>query len=100
MNAKPINLETVWDDTYRCTMVARCDVGYVDVLSAIHSTVGPMLRVEIKTFTETMDVKAQANLTPDEAEALAAELLIAAKLKREHDAAWAAHQAEQLPEAA
>ena len=100
MSIKTINPATAWEETYRNTPVAYHDGACVNVFTAIHGSCGPFLRVEIATWTDTIDVKAQANLTPEQAEAMAAELLLAAKLKREYDAAWADHIAAQLPEAA
>ncbi|MGI9142253.1 MAG: hypothetical protein ACR2IJ_03580 [Fluviibacter sp.] len=100
MNVKPINLETIWNDTYRNREVAGDPTTSLKVFSAIHSTGGPILRIEMATYTNTFDMKCQANLTPEQAESMAAELLLAAKIKREHDIAWANHLAAQLPEAA
>ena len=97
MNMRPINLETVWDDTYRETNVVGGDVR---LFSAIHSIAGPILRLEITTYGESVDFFCKVNLTPDQAEAMAAELLVAANIKRQHDADWEAHKHSQLPEAA
>lgn len=97
MNTKPINLETVWNDTYRETKVVGDGVR---LFSAIHSTAGPILRLEITTYGESVALFCKVNLTPDQAEALSADLLIAANIKRHHDADWKAHQSEKLPEGA
>lgn len=96
-----LNLETVWNDTYRDTRIVDGHANHASVFSAIHSTSGPIMRLDIGSYSNTIDLRAMVNLTPQQAEAMAAELLVAANLKREYDAAWAAHEAaQQLPEAA
>ncbi len=98
-----LNLDTIWNDTYRETRIVDDIQANMNVFSAIHSTAGPILRLEINTYSEddTISLKCNVNLTPDQAEAMAAELLIAASKKREYDTAWAAHKAtQQLAEAA
>lgn len=100
MNVKLINPDTIWNDTYRETRIVESHNTNANVFSAIHKSAGPILRLEIETYDEIIISKHQVKLTPDQAEAMAAELLIAARIKREHDARWAAHQANELPEAA
>jgi hypothetical protein len=95
-----INLETIWNDTYHETKVAGDSASSLRVFSAIHSTVGPILRLEVATYSGNIDLVGKVNLTPDQAEMMAAELLIAANIKRKHDADWEAHKHSQLPEAA
>ncbi len=98
-----LNLDTIWNDTYRETRIAGGHQTSMNVFSAIHSTAGPILRLEINNYGIDDDIsfKCNANLTPDQAEAMAAELLIAAGKKREYDTAWAAHKAyQQLAESA
>lgn len=95
-----LNLATVWNDTYRnIEIIEECGAG-LEVLSAIHADAGPILRIEVATYINPVSIKSNINLTPDQAEKMAAELLIAAKIKREHDSAWAAHNGTKLPEAA
>jgi hypothetical protein len=97
MKIKP---ETVWNETYRDTQVAGHCGAALSVFSALHATSGPILRVKIDTYSAGIKLSVDADLTVEQAEAMAAELLIAANKKRRHDAAWADYQAEQLKEAA
>jgi hypothetical protein len=100
MNFKPINPDTIWNDTYRETRIVESDNTNANVFSAIHKSAGPILRLEIELYGDIITSKHHVKLTPEQAEAMAAELLNAAQLKREYDAAWANHRAAQLPEAA
>lgn len=95
-----LNLATVWHDTYRCIDILERSAVGLEVFTAIHADSGPLLRIEVVTYADPVSIKSNINLTPEQAEKMAAELLIATRIKREHDAAWAAHRAEQLLEAA
>jgi len=95
-----LNLATVWNDTYRCIDILERSAVGLEVFTAIHADSGPLLRIEVVTYTDPVSIKSNINLTSEQAEKMAAELLIAARIKREHDAFWAAHRTEQPQEAA
>lgn len=88
-----LNLATIWHDTYRRTDIIEDSRSALEVFSAIHADSGPLLRIDISTYASDASIfSCKVSITPDQAEKMAAELIISAKIKREHDEAWAAHQ--------
>ncbi|MFM7009622.1 MAG: hypothetical protein ACKO0Z_09885 [Betaproteobacteria bacterium] len=95
-----MNMDTIWDETYKAARIHVDAHSDLRITTAIHKDNGAISDLDFTSYTTNGRIGACVKLNADQLKKLAAELLAAAQRRRGLDTMLALHQAEQLPEAA
>ena len=95
-----MNMDTIWDETYKTTRINIDAHTDLRITTAIHKDSGAVSDLDLSMYTSNGHLSACTRLNADQLERLAAELLAAAQRRRALDTMLACHLASKLPEAA
>lgn len=95
-----MDLNTIWDETYKATRVHVDAHSELRITTAIHKSESIVCDLEFNARTTNGCSLATVRLTADQLERLAADLLDAAQRRRALDTMMACHLASKLQEAA